>query len=53
MDKGLTILVALQNVYSFALTFQSFGRYAQAIPRFFLCIVCTAICAFRICSQPR
>ncbi|GAA6000547.1 uncharacterized protein JCM10292_000478 [Rhodotorula paludigena] len=33
----------IPNVYSFALTFQSFGRYAQAIPRFFLCIVCTAI----------
>ncbi|GAA5922195.1 hypothetical protein JCM3775_003526 [Rhodotorula graminis] len=33
----------IPNVYSFALTFQAFGKYAQRIPRFFLCIVCTII----------
>ncbi|GAA6049255.1 hypothetical protein JCM3770_005907 [Rhodotorula araucariae] len=33
----------IPNVYSFALTFQAFGKFAQRIPRFFLCIVCTII----------
>ncbi|BGP18622.1 hypothetical protein JCM10213_004171 [Rhodosporidiobolus nylandii] len=33
----------IPNVYSFALTFQAFGKYMQRIPRFFLCIVCTVI----------
>ncbi|GAA5941525.1 uncharacterized protein JCM15063_001610 [Sporobolomyces koalae] len=33
----------IPNVYSFALTFQAFGKYFQLIPRFFLCIVCTVI----------
>ncbi|GAA5894492.1 hypothetical protein JCM6882_004834 [Rhodosporidiobolus microsporus] len=33
----------IPNVYSFALTFQAFGKYMQMIPRFFLCIVCTII----------
>lgn len=26
------------------MTFQAFGKYAQRIPRFFLCILCTIIC---------
>ncbi|GAA5999454.1 hypothetical protein JCM5350_005598 [Sporobolomyces pararoseus] len=33
----------IPNVYSFALTFQAFGKYFQLIPRFFLCIVCTVV----------
>lgn len=33
----------IPNVYSFALTFQAFGKYFQLIPRFFLCITCTVI----------
>ncbi|GAA5876977.1 hypothetical protein JCM16303_006356 [Sporobolomyces ruberrimus] len=33
----------IPNVYSFALTFQAFGKWFQLIPRFFLCIVCTVI----------
>ncbi|GAA5873523.1 hypothetical protein JCM8547_005611 [Rhodosporidiobolus lusitaniae] len=33
----------IPNVYSFALTFQAFGKYMQMVPRFFLCIVCTII----------
>ncbi|GAA5823276.1 hypothetical protein JCM11251_007547 [Rhodosporidiobolus azoricus] len=33
----------IPNVYSFALTFQAFGKYMQMVPRFFLCIVCTVI----------
>ncbi|GAA5965402.1 hypothetical protein JCM21900_004784 [Sporobolomyces salmonicolor] len=33
----------IPNVYSFALTFQAFGKWMQLIPRFFLCIVCTVI----------
>jgi purine-cytosine permease-like protein len=37
----------IPNVYSFALTFQAFGKYFQLIPRFFLCIVCTVVCEFR------
>lgn len=30
-------------MYSFALTFQAFGKYAQSIPRIFLVIIGTAI----------
>ncbi|GAA5991671.1 hypothetical protein JCM10908_001086 [Rhodotorula pacifica] len=48
--KFLLVVLALSivtnnipNVYSFALTVQSFHKYIQRIPRFFLCIVCTAI----------
>lgn len=37
----------IPNVYSFALTFQAFGKYFQLIPRFFLCIVCTVVCKSR------
>jgi len=33
----------IPNMYSFALTFQVLGRYAQMIPRFFLVIVGTVI----------
>ncbi|GAA6006280.1 hypothetical protein JCM11491_002094 [Sporobolomyces phaffii] len=33
----------IPNVYSFALTFQAFGKWFQLIPRFFLCIVCTVV----------
>lgn len=47
----LTVVLAMSivannipNLYSFALTFQAFGRFAQAIPRFFLVIIGTIIC---------
>ncbi|GAA6029111.1 hypothetical protein JCM8097_001605 [Rhodosporidiobolus ruineniae] len=48
--RFLVVILALSivannipNVYSFALTFQAFGKYMQRIPRFFLCILCTII----------
>lgn len=41
----------IPNVYSFALTFQAFGKWFQLIPRFFLCIVCTVICELFLRSQ--
>jgi len=41
---GLSIIANnIPNMYSFALTFQVFGRYAQMIPRFFLVIVGTVV----------
>jgi len=36
-------LLDIPNMYSFALTFQVLGRYAQVIPRFFLVILGTVI----------
>ncbi|GAA5991674.1 hypothetical protein JCM10908_001087 [Rhodotorula pacifica] len=48
--KFLLVVLALSivtnnipNVYSFALTVQSFHKSFQRIPRFFLCIVCTVV----------
>ncbi|KAM0751475.1 hypothetical protein T439DRAFT_211182 [Meredithblackwellia eburnea MCA 4105] len=48
--RFLLVLLALSivannipNMYSFALTFQAFGKYAQAVPRFFLVCVGTVI----------
>lgn len=48
--KFLLVILALSivannipNMYSFALTFQAFGKYAQAIPRIFLVLAGTAI----------
>jgi len=33
----------IPNMYSFALTFQAFGKFAQSIPRMFLVVIGTAI----------
>lgn len=33
-----------RSMYSFALSFQVFGKYAQAIPRMFLVLLGTVIC---------
>lgn len=38
----------IPNVYSFALTVQSFHKSLQRIPRFSLCILCTIICSSRL-----
>lgn len=38
------LLQNIPNVYSFALTVQSFHKSIQRVPRFSLCILCTAIC---------
>lgn len=35
----------IPNVYSFALTAQNIHPWVQAIPRLFLCIVCSGVCA--------
>lgn len=51
--KFLLVILALSivannipNLYSFALTFQAYGKRAQSIPRFFLVILGTVICKF-------
>lgn len=38
------------NMYSFALTFQAFGKYAQSIPRIFLVILGTGIYVALACA---